>query len=179
MSLSVCTIWWIYIKLDFTFATPCTEEAVIEDDDDYITYCGAILLEFESAPLSEDTYFVHLLKFTVSVFLLHEARRCCSLCAYCAVKQAAVLRWLPIQATRQFITLWHCVASWLWWIDPCDNLTMWQIDRKNAWWHTDSAKWIKTVGCILKHTSHNALHADVNETKANKFTCVLMQTIKQ
>jgi len=34
MSLSVYTIWWIYIKLDFTFVTPYAEESVIEDDDD-------------------------------------------------------------------------------------------------------------------------------------------------
>ena len=141
MSLSVCTIWWIYIKLDFTFATPCTEEAVIEDDDDYITYCGAILLEFESAPLSGDTYFVHLLKFTVSVFLLHEARRCCSLCAYCAVKQAAVLRWLRIQATRQFITLWHCdeLTLAVWQVD-CDELTLvtiWLCDELTERMHGD------------------------------------------
>ena len=50
MSLSFCTIWWIYINLDFTCVTPCTEEAVIEDDNDDKT-----LDDFTSAVFKQKT----------------------------------------------------------------------------------------------------------------------------
>jgi len=42
MSLSVCPVRRIYIKLDFTSVTQCAEEAVIEVDDDMNALKSAI-----------------------------------------------------------------------------------------------------------------------------------------